>query len=55
MVTLRGEKPSGCFASIVPATPTGATIAMAAALDQNEKAPDTLGLLFAETVEILCD
>tara|TARA_A100001037_G_scaffold300405_2_gene327889 strand:+ start:6327 stop:6911 length:585 start_codon:yes stop_codon:yes gene_type:complete len=55
VVTLRGEKPSGCFASIVPATPTGATIAMAAALDQNEKAPDTLGLLFAETVEILCD
>ncbi len=55
VVTLRSEKPSGCFASIVPATPTGATIAMAAALDQNEKAPDTLGLLFAETVEILCD
>jgi len=55
VVTLNGERPGGCFASILPATPTGATVAMAAALDQNMKAPDTLGRMFADTVEILCD
>jgi ABC-type uncharacterized transport system substrate-binding protein len=55
VVTLNGEKPGGCFASILPATPSGATIAMAAALDKNVKAPDTLGQMFADTVEILCD
>lgn len=55
VVTLNGEKPGGCFASILPAAPSGATIAMAAALDKNVKAPDTLGQMFADTVEILCD
>ena len=55
VVALRGERSRGCFANILPATPTGATIAMAAALDQNVKAPNTLGQMFADTVEILCD
>lgn len=54
VVTLYGERSSGCLALIEPANPTVETVALAASLDKTDKAPDTLGRLFAETVEVIC-
>jgi ABC-type uncharacterized transport system substrate-binding protein len=53
-IAFRGEQADGCSGRITPPNPSFETIMLAAAIDRNTTASDTLGELFAEKVEIAC-
>ena len=48
------DAPGSCAFRLVLPDPDGETMALAAALDRNESAGDTLGIAFAEKVEVTC-
>lgn len=52
-VTQQGA-PVGCKAQLSKPNPNAVWVNLAAALDRNAKAPDNLGIYFAETVTVAC-
>lgn len=49
------DAPAGCRSHLIPAKPDPKMVAKAAAIDRGGSGGNTLGVLFAETVEIRCD
>jgi ABC-type uncharacterized transport system substrate-binding protein len=54
VIAFRGSGADGCFGRIQPPNPTAEAVMLAAALDRNAKADNTLGELFAERVIVTC-
>ena len=54
IVTFRGTGAQACSGRVIAPNPTTEAVMLAAALDKDAKATDTLGALFAETVEVEC-
>jgi len=54
VVDFRGPLSEKCTALIVPPNPAAETVMLAQALDRDVQPDDTLGALFAETVEVRC-
>lgn len=54
VIAFRGGASTECTGRIIPPDPPAEAVMLAAALDQNMEADETLGALFAETVVIAC-
>ncbi|MGO1120416.1 DUF1007 family protein [Rhodovibrionaceae bacterium A322] len=54
IVDFRGPVPHRCTALILPPSPDTETVMLAQAMDRDAQADDTLGAVFAEKVEVLC-
>lgn len=54
VVAFRGGGADGCFGQITPPNPTTEAVMLAAALDKNAQADNTLGAIFAERVKVTC-
>ncbi|MBM3506026.1 MAG: DUF1007 family protein [Alphaproteobacteria bacterium] len=54
VIAFHGVGANACYGRITPPNPTTETVMLAAALDRGAKADNTLGALFAETVEVQC-
>ena len=54
-VQFSGSMPEGCQLDLEEPNPNPEVVSLAASLDQNQSAGDTLGAFFAERVHVVCN